>query len=83
MRAGAAFAAAGGAHAYFGGCRPGLNAHFSAFSLTSSWLGRTAGFGPFGIFGISILGSWMFLSMAVLHGRQPTLEGVAQQRLNH
>jgi hypothetical protein len=33
-------------------------AHLSAFSRTSSWLGRTGGLLPFGIFG-----SWIFLSM--------------------
>ncbi|WP_407154202.1 hypothetical protein [Bradyrhizobium sp. STM 3557] len=40
---------------YLGGCRPGLSAHLSAFSLTSSWLGRFGGFESFGIFGSSIL----------------------------
>jgi len=46
---------------YFGGCRPGLDAHLSAFSLTVSWLGRTGGLESFGIFG-----NWIFLSMSDL-----------------
>jgi hypothetical protein len=29
---------------HFGGCRPGLLAHRSRFSMTFSWLGRVAGF---------------------------------------
>jgi hypothetical protein len=36
---------------YFGGCRPVLRAHLSAFSLTLSWLDRLGGFVSFGIFG--------------------------------
>jgi len=56
--------------AYFGGCRPGLKAHFAAFCLTSSWLGRTGGLGPFGIFGSSFPGTSIFLSMVNLHGLQ-------------
>ena len=48
---------------YFGGCRPGLVAHLSAFSRTWSWLGRTGGLEPFGIFG-----SWIVLSMIDLLG---------------
>ena len=36
---------------HFGGCRPGLLAHRSTFSMTFSWLGRVGGFGFFGLRG--------------------------------
>jgi hypothetical protein len=47
--------------AYFGGCRPGLVAHLSRFSITLSWLGRFGGFESFGSFG-----SLISLSMTAL-----------------
>ena len=44
---------------YFGGWRPELSAHLSAFSRTSSWLGLKGGFE----LSLGIFGSWIFLSM--------------------
>jgi hypothetical protein len=54
---------------YFGGCRPELMAHLSAFSLTLSWLGRTGGFEPLGIFG-----SFVSFSMTALLGHKLPLK---------
>jgi len=46
---------------HFGGCRPGLLAHRSRFSMTFSWLGRVAGFWSF-----ELRGSLVSLLMSVL-----------------
>ena len=45
---------------YFGGCSPGLFTHFSIFSTTFSWLGRTGGLGSLGL-----RGSWLSLSIGI------------------
>jgi hypothetical protein len=42
-------------HTYLGGCRPGLLAHLSRFSITLSWLGRVVGFWSFAVRGVSLV----------------------------
>jgi hypothetical protein len=66
MRAARSVAQAVFAAGIVGGCRPGLLAQRSIFSMTFSWLGRR-GFGAFGS-SESLRGSLISSVMAVLQG---------------